>query len=534
MDEATKQRLLAQWDSANKPGAVAEPSISPETNQKLIDRWNKREKYLKDTGGFGGGAQRFVDSAMNALSEPAIGVAQALGTADPKAVSRMRAETEHLTATPAGRLGNVVGSSVIPTAVGVGLPATLSKIGMAAMPVTRNAIGGAVSGAILPTLENESRASNIGMSTALSAGPSLAKKLFVQPVKPTAQAQTLIDEGIYPTPAQASGKLANAGESAATSIPFFGTAISNARTQPFREYVARRQKAFGYEGNKIGREATEEMGNISDEKYRNVVPKMMLEDTPDLRAKYLRAQQGLKPAAKSDVSDMLEFKFDPLVAKSPAKIIGGEDLNKWQSQLRERGERAAKSPDLYQQDLGNTYNTMREDTFNALENQGLVGANVPQEFRDARKYYAGMKDLMELGEAGSAAKRGGAFTPAEDLNWMKRNYGGSSSNAFGRNQVEDQKLAQAAIDTLGEVPDTGTAGRLSMLSFLKNPELGWGEKAIGLAALPFATQPARKFAAGGYDWQRAMGRALRDVDSPYEFPAIAPFTTELKNEKNRD
>lgn len=532
----TDAELIAQWNAA-KNTPVTTPSANEDLNKKLVDRWNKREKYLKETGGFGGGVERFIDSSMNALTEAPIGVAQAIGTADPKAISRMRAEKEHLTATNAGRLGNVVGASILPTAVGVGLPATLSKIGMAAWPVTRNAIGGAASGAILPTLDGESRASNVGMSTALSAGPSLVKKLFVQPVKPTAQAQMLIDEGIYPTPAQASGKLASAGESASTSIPFSGTAISNARAQPFREYALRRQKAFGYEGNKLGREATEEMGNISDENYRNVIPKLMLEDTPALRAKYLRRQSELEPGGRefNDVTRMIERKFDPLAAKSSAGIIGGEDLNTWQSQLRQRGDKFSKvEGDAFQNDLGDAYRKMREDTFDAIENQGLVGVGVPEEFRNARKYYAGMRDLIELGETPAAAKRGGVFTPAEDLNWMRKTEGGASSNAFGRNQVEDQKLAQAGIDTLGEVPDSGTAGRLAMLSFLKNPDLGPLEKFVGVAALPFATQPARKFAVGAYDWQKAMGRALRDVDSPYEFPAIAPFTTELKNEKNRD
>lgn len=531
----TDAELIAQWNAAkNQP--VTATTVDPELDKKLVQKWNERENYLKRTGGAMGGAERFGASALNALTtEMPIGVAQMLGTADPKALNRMRAENEVHTATNAGRLGNVVGSSVLPMAVGAGVGGLLGKVpGLANAATIRNAAGGAASGAVLPTMEGESRGKNIAVNAALSAAPSAIKRIFAQPVRPTEAAQKLINEGIYPTPGQASGAL-NASESAATSIPFFGTAISNARTQPFKEYVARRQKSFGYEGNKLGREATEEMGNVSDEQYRNVIPKLQLEDTPALRAKYLRAQNELDPLEREyrEVGKFVEKRFNPLGDKSPARIIGGEDLNNWQSQLRQRAADTAKNGNIDKMDLSNAYNQMREDTLDAIQTQGLVGTGVADEFANARKYYAGMKDLINLGESGAAAKRGGVFTPGEDLNWMKRNYGGESSNMFGRNQVADQNLAQAAVDTLGSMPDTGTAGRLAMLSFLKNPDLGVAEKVIGVAGLPFATQPARKFAVGGYDWQKALGKALKDADNPNQVQPWGTFVTELNNEENR-
>lgn len=534
MDAATQERLLAQWNAANKPAAALEPSIAPEVNQKLIDRWNKREKYLKDTGGFGGGTKRFVDSAMNALTtEMPIGVAQALGTADPAALNRMRAENEHLTATNVGRLGNVVGASVLPMAVGAGVGSGLKLVpGMANMNVVRNAVGGGASGAVLPTLEGESRGKNIAVNAALSAAPSAVKKIFAQPITPTADAQRLISEGIYPTPGQAHGGWLNRLESATTSHPIFGAMVSEARSKPFQSYVGRRQKTFGYEGDKLGRDAAEEMAAESDRRYNQVIPKLMLEDTPALRAKYLRAQSELEPGSPgfNDVTRMISRKFDPLFENNPSRIIGGEDLNKWQSQLRVRGEKASRGDDVFQNDLGDTYARMRNDTLDEIENQGLVGGTVPQEFRNAREYYGKMKDLMELNSTGGARTRNGMFTPAEDLRWMEK----SNPTAFERNAVQDQQLAQSAKNSLGDVPDSGTAGRLAMLEFLKDPKQILNP--MTYASLPLtagAWEPVRKFAVGAYAPQRAISKALRAFDNPLVAQPLGTLETEGVAEYNR-
>lgn len=522
----TNEELLAHWNKTKNTSAAA-PSANEDMNALMRKQWADREAVKKRNG-----PETFVNSMMNAIGDTGTGIAQALGQEDPAAVKRMQDRRVNDTATNAGRLGNVIGATIIPTAVTAGLTG-----GMSALPLlknayaTRNAVGSAVGGAIIPTMEGESNLKNALVSGAIGGGPAIAKRLFAQPIKPTAEAQLLIDNGIYPTPGQASGLL-NPAESATTSMPFFGTAIGNARTQPFKEYVARRQKTFGYEGKKLGREATEEMGDISDEQYRNVIPKLHVEITPELRSKYLRNVQLTPPSEQDAMRSLIQYELDPKLANSKANLLVGEDLNDWQSMLRKQGQRHAGSGGSHQQNLGEGMLKSREDTLNAIEEQGLVPTGVADEFANARKYYAGMKDLMSLGESGAAAKRGGVFTPGEDINWMKRNYGGKDSNMFGRNQVEDQRLAQAAENTLGAMPDTGTAGRLSMLSFMRNPELGNIEKAIGLAGLPFATQPARKFAVGGYDWQRALANGLRNTED-MSFPLLAPFTTEVKNESNR-
>ena len=514
MDAATEQRLLAQWEQQNPKPRMADDAAK---QQALVDRWNKREKYLKETGGFGGGVQRFVDAAGHALiNEPAMALAQMTGQADQKAVDRMRADADHLTSTNVGKLGSITGGTIVPALVGGGTSAALGKTinAMRNMNTTRNAIGGAASGAVIPTGTGENRV-NMAGGAVMGGLPSLAKKLVTQPIRPSEQAQKLIDVGVYPTPGQAKGGALNSLESAATSMPVVGPFVSTARAKPFQEYVKYRQKNFGYEGDKTGRLATEEMGKTSDDMYDAILPKLQVQVTPELRAKYLRNVQLLPEKEQSAMDKLIRFELDPKTAKSSAGILGGEDTNAWQSMLRTEGERYAKSQDPYAQGLGQAMGKSRADTIDAINTQGLVAPEVAQEFADARKYYSGMKNLMELGETGTAAKRGGMFTPAEDLQWMKKNYGGAGSNAFGRNQVPGQAEAQAGVDVLGGVPDSGTAGRLAMLSFMKDPNIGFGESLLGGSLAMTSPQFVRKGLVGGYNWQKALANKLRIADNPW-------------------
>ena len=258
----------------------------------------------------------------------------------------------------------------------------------------------------------------------------------------------------------------------------------------------------------------------------------MLEDTPALRAKNLRRQSELAPGSPqyNDVSRMIERKFDPLAEKSPARIIGGDDLNTWQSQLRERGKNASQGTDIFQKDLGDAYTGMREDTLDAIEKQALVGGGVPEQFRQARQYYAGMKDLMDLNSSGGARARGGMFTPAEDLRWMQK----QNPEAFARNAVPDQELAQSAANTLGAMPDSGTAGRLAMLEFLKDPKQALNPMTYLSLPLTAGTwEPVRKFAAGAYGPQRAISKALRAFDNPLLAQPLGTLETEGLAEYNR-
>ena len=512
----TDAELIAQWNEAkNKPVTAA--SVDPALEKQLIDRYNKREKYLKETGGFGGGLQRAGDAFAHAvINEPAIALAQMTGQADKKAVDRMRAEGEHLTSTPQGKFGSILGGTVAPAVVGGGTSALLKTIGaMKNLNTTRNAIGGAASGAIIPTGTGENRAMNMAGGAIMGGVPSLAKKFLTQPIRPSEQAQKLIDVGVYPTPGQAKGGALNSLESAATSMPVVGPFVSTARAKPFQEYVKYRQKNFGYEGDKTGRLATEEMGKTADDMYDAILPKLQVQVTPELRAKYLRNVQLLPEKEQSAMDKLIRFELDPKTSKSSAGILSGEDTNAWQSMLRSEGERYAKSQDPYAQGLGQAMGKSRADTIDAINTQGLVAPEVAQEFADARKYYAGMKNLMELGETGAAAKRGGMFTPAEDLQWMKKNYGGSGSNTFGRNQVPGQVEAQAGVDVLGGVPDSGTAGRLAMLSFMKDPNIGFGESLVGGSLAAASPQPVRKYLVGGYNWQKALADKLRIADNPW-------------------
>lgn len=537
MDAETRARLKADFANENAT-KVSTPRMDPETAARLKLEHSRRQKYLDETGGFGGGVQRAADAFIGALGDTGIGVAQALGQADPAAVKRMQARRDIDTSTNAGQFGNIVGSTVLPTIVSGGVTGALRALPLLRNAyATRNAIGSGIGGAVIPTGEGESNARNALISAGIGAGPAVARRLFAQPIKPTASAQTLIDEGIYPTPGQAHGGWLNRLEAANTSNSVFGPAVSEARVQPFKEYVARRQKAFGYEGNKLGREATEEMGDISDANYQRVIPQLSLDDTPALRAKYLRAGQNQNLTGKEARTFALDTgdrgRFSDISARSkPAGYLSGEDLNEWQSYLGQQGRDFSNAKlDTYQKKLGKAYTQAREDTLDELMTQGNIPTNAAQDFADARKYYAGMKNLMELGETGSAASRGGLFTPKEDLRWM-RNSQPSSSNAFGRNAIEDQRLAQAGQDTLEGIPDSGTAGRLAMLSMMKNPEMSWPEAIAGLALSPGKYQPVRKFAVGAYGPQRALSKILRESEG-LAMPTVAPYLTETYNESQR-
>ena len=518
MDAATEQRLLAQWEQQNPKPRMADDAAK---QQALVDRWNKREKYLKETGGFGGGVQRFVDAAGHALiNEPVMALAQMTGQADQKAVDRMRADADHLTSTNVGKLGSITGGTIVPALVGGGTSAALGKTinAMKNLNTTRNAIGGAASGAVIPTGTGENRAVNMIGGAVMSGLPSLIKKGITQPIRPTEQAQKLIDAGIYPTPGQAAGGVLNSVEQAATGIPGFSPFVSTARAKPFQDYVRQVQKSYGYTGDRTGRLATQEMADIADQKYENVLPKLQLEVTPELRAKYLRNTQGLRPNEVGAFEDTLKYELDPLLSKSNANMLSGDDLNKWQSVLRSESQNFKNAASGHEKKLAKAYGTSRDDTLNAIDEQGLVSDGVANEYADARKYYAGLRNLAELGESGGAAKRAGMFTPDEHLGWMKRNEGvGTGSLNFARNNVQGQDLAQAASDVLGKTPHPDLAGKLAMLSVMKDPSISWTEGLVGGSLSAASPQWARRTLVGDTAWQKALSKGLRRAgfDNPW-------------------
>jgi len=306
--------------------------------------------------------------------------------------------------------------------------------------------------------------------------------------------QLLREEGVKPTAAQALGGWANKLEEKAQSLPLAGDFIANARQRAADEFqqaaVNRAAEPIGATVSTSGRDAVNDLQGALSQSYDKVIPKLATDITdPNFVSKLANIRQMVQalPQREADTFDsVLSREIDGRVA--PNGVLSGQNLKDAWNALRDAGQQFSKSPDAYQQNLGQAF----KQTFQELKDQVVRTnpADVVNDLKNTDFAYANFKRIQRA--AAALGAEGGEFTPAQLQNAVKALDRSKDKGAFARGDALMQDLSEAGKNILSpKYPDSGTAGRVMALT---PTGLGVGAAAAIPAAVGY-TQPMQNLLA---------------------------------------
>ena len=375
---------------------------------------------------------------------------------------------------------------------------------------------------------------------------SAAARAF-RPINPTAQAQKLIDKGIYPTWGGAAGPFFKSTEDKLMSVPFLGDSTAFGRRGAINEYNAyvMSQSGVPIKSNQVGSEGHNIIGNHFREKFPEVTKDLMLDPNDPLikqsmddivrnrrlstsglndfnaEVNAMRGDHNLPPwningGGAQATSAQVSTNVGP---SAPQRMDGGGIQDLTNEMRLSSKEFQGPNASMTERRTGLALSDARNALFDAVERQGLGGDIQP--LRNLNRDYNKYQVSARASGAEGAANRDGVFTPAQGLKAFRQQAkSNNASTALREGRLEGQDVHQAAFDVLGNnYPDSGTAGRLGVTSLI----LGGGAAALPgsmftLPAIVGSTAAhstfGRRYGVGAkYDWQNPVADALRRAKS---------------------
>jgi hypothetical protein len=366
-------------------------------------------------------------------------------------VNEQRRLDAPLMATKAGKAGDLLGGVV----AGSVLPGGPIAQGMAL-------------GYTTPTAGDESVLKNTGLG---ALGGYLGDKVVrgvsrVISPKIAPEVRQLADAGVTMTPGQLMGGVANSVEQKATSLPFVGDAIANARRRSVTDFNrAAINRALEPIGDALpkklpaGREAIQYADDALGAAYDKLLPKLttqadtvFVQDIQQLRGMVQGGNMG--PQEAQQFNRLLQ---DKVLSKFMGQqAITGQTMKQMESELGRLGRGYMGDPSADKRALGGAI----------LELQGslrsLVQRSNPQyadELSRINKGWANFKRVERA--AGSVGAPDGVFSPAQLQNSVKALDRSKDKGSFSKGSALMQDLSESGKNVLGStVPDSGTPGRL--------------------------------------------------------------------------
>lgn len=332
------------------------------------------------------------------------------------------------------------------------------------------------------------------------------------------QFDTLTAAGVRPTIGQMFGGTLNSMEQKATSVPFVGDSIRNARNDTMRQF---RQGAYDQalepggmalpRGTPLDRTAVDDAHILASDNYNRIVPGLTLSLDPQLHADIsaaINSTRGLLPDQRNQfrtlLNDELMSRLDP-----QSGTLTGQNFKDAESTIGTfaRNYRNSSNPD--QRTLG----MAAQDLQTALR-EALVRSSGPADaaaLRGANETWAHL--LRVQNAAGQPGVVNGEFTPTNLLSAVRQMDPSLRKGQYARGNALMQDYAEAGRSMLGNtVPDSGTAGRsfLGALFGASNPMLALK---IAAAGVPISAlySPAGRAAStwlmqpGGYGAPMSIG-----------------------------
>jgi hypothetical protein len=409
-----------------------------------------------------GGKQRLDEAAaaLESVVPGGAGVSRSLGgktAADilkdtQASIAESRATDAPLKQTKAGIAGDIVGS-VVPLSV-------LGPAGAVA--------GGAASGYLAPTTDGESVLKNTAIGGALGyAGDKAIRGLgrMVSP-KTSDAVKQLTEEGVKLTPGQLMGGLPARIEEKATSIPFVGDAIANARRRSVESLnevaINRSLSPIGEKLPKgmVGRDAIQYADEALGKAYDDLLPKL----TTQADKKFIADIQNLRTMVSAG-------NMGPAEAMQFSKILQSQILGKFQGQASITGE-TMKAMDSDLGRLASQY--MRDASADKRQLGGAIGElqtalrslverSNPQSAKELKAINSGWAQFKRVQRAaGSQGAQEGVFSPEQLRASVRALDRSKDKGRFAEGKALMQDLSDPARDVLGsKIPDSGTPARLA-------------------------------------------------------------------------
>lgn len=279
-------------------------------------------------------------------------------------------------------------------------------------------------------------------------------------VKPALQkgAQALKDSGATLTPGELLGGWVQRIEDGATSIPFAGDFIKNAKKmsiQSFNRSLV--DDALKQVGGKLddaiptGREAIAFADNALSTKYDDVLSSMNVQADPQLAAD-IASLRGMIQQLPSKERSYIARNFDEQYDKAfnnPTQTALGKTFKELVSSLRGKEGTLKGSSDAYQKEAGQAIAEIRKSLMEAAKRQN---PDLGEELAKTDRAYAMISRIKEA--SAEAGAQDGIFTPAMLLRKIKKQAG---TNRFAKGEGFGQDFVEGAKGVLpATVPDSGT------------------------------------------------------------------------------
>jgi hypothetical protein len=339
-------------------------------------------------------------------------------------------------------------------------------------------------------------------------------------VRPSAQAQKLMAEGVQPTIGQGAdqgtmfGRRVAKLEEAAQSLPVMGDVITNARGRAQRELVqvaANRAVPPGGVVQDASREGINELAKQFKQAY-GVIDQYIFKPDQQFEQDILTVVTNPNyQASKETIDRVLSFvdqNYTKKFQQGPQGVgafLSGEGFKNLDSEIGRRirdlaGQQGTEA--LAERRIL----TAIEGALGQYRNRNLP-PDVVRELADTDRAYAAYKRLARAGKYSNE----GDITPAQLNRAVKAM---SQGDTYARGQAFMQDLTDAGSILRNRVPNSGTFDRAAEAGLLmqaaRNPygtALGVGS-AVTLG-VPAYSRPAQRFMLGGYSYQKALEEALR-------------------------
>ncbi|MFM0130024.1 glycoside hydrolase family 73 protein [Paraburkholderia sediminicola] len=341
------------------------------------------------------------------------------------------------------------------------------------------AIGGAVAGPV---------------AEALGRGVSRIVSPNVRP-----EVQSLLDQGVTPTPGQIIGPTAAKLEQRMESLPFVGGGITQARTRAVEDLnvaaLNRPLKAIG-EAPLTSADFAQDgirgsIGKVEDaisDKYDALLPKLRLDITPALGTKLNAIEQTASQSLPQPQADFFSRIIQNTFGTNlNGGALAGRDFKTMESALTAQIRSASIHPDPYVRDMAGYLKQFQQ----ALR-EGLAASNPAhaQELSALNRAWANFTVLQRA--AARVTDENAPMTVAGLQAAVKANNSTVRKGGFARGNALMQDLTDPAVAVLGnKVPDSGTAGRGLLGAALLGHGLSPHTLALGGAARLLYTKPGQ-------------------------------------------
>lgn len=274
------------------------------------------------------------------------------------------------------------------------------------------------------------------------------------------EVQSLMKEGVTPTPGQALGGGFQRTEEALTSMPIVGDAIKAGQTRAIGQFnTAAINRALAPIGEKLpknvepGRRAITYVGEKLSKAYDDLLPNLRGELDKGLMGEITQ----LKKAAVS-MPDTTKSQFNRILQNevldrfTSSGLANGRTLKNIEGKLGEIAKGYAKSADYDQRTLGGAIQELQAGLRRMVER---ANPDYKTELQAVNKGWSSFLRLQNA--AGRVGAQEGVFTPAQLRSATRAMDPTRNKSAFAKGRAPMQDIAEAGTNVLSQkVPDSGT------------------------------------------------------------------------------